>query len=106
MRLAPDADLTDGLLDVTVVGPIWRWDLEKIKPRVYTGTHLEHPAVSTRRGRVVRLASAGQLAYADGERVGTLPVTAECVPKALRILVPHAEPARTPASAEAGPVRA
>lgn len=76
MRIAPFADLHDGQLDVTVVGPISRRDLVAFKPRVYTGRHLEHPAVTTRRGSVVRLDGAGQVAYADGERVSDLPVTA------------------------------
>lgn len=88
MRIAPTADLSDGKLDVTVVGPISRLDLIRFKPRVYAGTHVEHPAVSTRRGTVVRLAGEGLVAYADGERLGGLPVTSECVPGALRVFVP------------------
>jgi diacylglycerol kinase (ATP) len=88
MRIAPTADLTDGKLDVTVVGPISRLDLIRFKPKVYAGRHVEHPAVSTRRGTVVRMAGAGLVAYADGERLGDLPVTSECVPGALRVFVP------------------
>lgn len=91
MRIAPTADLSDGKLDVTVVGPISRLDLIRFKPRVYAGTHVEHPAVSTRRGTVVRLEAAGPVAYADGERLGDLPVTSECVPAALRVFVPRIE---------------
>ncbi len=89
MRIAPTADLSDGLLDVTVVGPITRRDLIRFKSRVYEGTHVEHPAVSTRRGRLVRLESAGLVAYADGERLAELPVTSECVPGALRVFGPQ-----------------
>lgn len=88
MLIAPTADLSDGMLDVTVVGPISRQTLIRLKPRVYAGTHVEHPAVSTRRGTVVRLEAPGLVAYADGERLGALPVTSECVPGALRVFVP------------------
>lgn len=92
MRIAPTADLSDGRLDVTVVGPISRLDLLRFKPRVYAGTHIDHPAVSTRRGSVVRLECQGLIAYADGERLSALPVTSECVAGALRVFAPHERP--------------
>ena len=57
-------------------------------PRVFTGTHVRHPAVKVLRGRRVRLVTQGIVAYADGERVGPLPMTCEVVPGALRVLVP------------------
>ncbi len=45
MRICPAADLTDGLLDVLVAGPISRSTLVRIKPRLYQGSHMEHPMV-------------------------------------------------------------
>lgn len=88
MRIAPRAELSDGVLDLTVVGPVSRRDLIRFKSRVYAGTHVDHPAVTTRRGTVVRLECAGLIAYADGERLAALPVTSECVPGALRVFAP------------------
>ncbi|MGB9377990.1 MAG: diacylglycerol kinase, partial [Mycobacteriales bacterium] len=85
MRIAPAADLSDGQLDVTVVGRLSRLELIRVKSTVYTGTHIDHPAVQTRRGRVVRMESPGLVAYADGERLGELPVSSECVPGAIRV---------------------
>ena len=38
------------------------------------GTHIHHPAVRTYRGRVLTIEASGQTAYADGERIGPLPV--------------------------------
>lgn len=92
MRITPAADLSDGQLDVTIVGPVSRLDMVRFKPRVYAGVHLQHPSVSTRRGRLVRLESAGAVAYADGERLAALPVSCECVPGALRMLAPGTGP--------------
>ncbi|MEP6696295.1 MAG: diacylglycerol kinase family protein [Pseudonocardiales bacterium] len=86
MRIVPAADLTDGLLDVVVVGPVSRRELIRIKPRVYSGRHIGHRAVRTLRGAVVRLESDGVVAYADGERLAALPVTSRCVPGALNVL--------------------
>jgi diacylglycerol kinase (ATP) len=86
MRICPDADPTDGLLDVVVAGPIGRATLVRVKPRIYAGTHVRHPAVSSYRARTVELAADGITAYADGERLVALPLTAEAVPGALRLL--------------------
>jgi diacylglycerol kinase (ATP) len=86
MRIAPDADPTDGRLDVTVAAPISRSTLMRIKPRIYAGTHVTHPAVSTYRAASVGLAAEGIIGYADGERVAPLPVQVDCVPGALRVL--------------------
>jgi diacylglycerol kinase (ATP) len=86
MAVTPDARVDDGLLDVTVVGPVGTAEFLRTFPKVYRGTHLSHPAVTSRRARVVELASPGVNAYADGEFLAPLPVVCECVPKALRVL--------------------
>jgi len=85
MKVCPDARLDDGLLDVTVLGPISKAEFLRVFPTVYKGTHVGHPAVTVRRARTVVLSSAGVTAYADGERVSALPVTCEVVPGALQV---------------------
>lgn len=89
MRICADARMDDGLLDVTVVGDCSRTTLLKVFPRVYRGTHLDHPVVSVHRARAVTLDAPGVTGYADGEPLGPLPLTAHCVPGALRILAPE-----------------
>ncbi|MGW6706169.1 diacylglycerol kinase [Streptomyces sp. NPDC054956] len=86
MRICADARTDDGLFDVTVVGDCGRATLLKVFPQVYKGTHLGHPKVTVHRAAKVTLEAAGITAYADGEPLGALPVTAECVPGALRLL--------------------
>ncbi|SRR6266508_1700357 len=85
-RICPDADPTDGLLDVVVGGRFTRTGLVRILPRVRRGTHLGHHLVAAHRAKQVTLAAVGITAYADGERVGPLPLTATCVPGALTLL--------------------
>jgi len=85
MRMCPAADPTDGLLDV-LVADVSRLTLTRIKPRVYKGTHVEHPAVSTYRAAVVELDAEGITTYVDGERASPLPVTVSAVPGALSLL--------------------
>ena len=88
MRICTDAKLDDGLFDITVVGECSRTTLLKVFPRVYKGTHLSHPAVTVHRVAKVTLEAEGITGYADGERVGPLPLTAEVVPGAVRVIVP------------------
>ncbi|GHE95601.1 hypothetical protein GCM10018785_70960 [Streptomyces longispororuber] len=88
MRICAGADLTDGLFDVTVVGDCGRATLLKVFPRVYRGTHLDHPKVTVHRAARVELAAQDVTGYADGERLGALPLVAECVPGAVRVLGP------------------
>jgi diacylglycerol kinase (ATP) len=88
MRLVPDAKLDDGLLDVVVVQPLSRLAFLRIFPRVFRGTHVTDPRVEITRVRRVRIEADGVVAYADGERVGPLPIEIEVVPAALRVLAP------------------
>ena len=86
MRVAPDASFDDGLLDVVVVNAISRTELVKVFPKVFSGTHVTHPAVDVLRGATVRLEAERIVAYADGERYAALPLTCEVVPGALTVL--------------------
>ncbi len=88
MRICAGAEPDDGLFDITVVGPCSRTTLLKVFPRVYKGTHLDHPAVTVHRAATVELVAPGTTGYADGEPLGALPLTAECVPGAVRVLAP------------------
>jgi diacylglycerol kinase (ATP) len=87
MRMCPDADITDGLLDVLVAGPLSRTTLLRLQPRVHKGTHVGHRAIRTYRARTVEVAADGITAYADGERICPLPITVTAVPAALTLLV-------------------
>ena len=86
MQIAPDADPSDGLLDVTVVDEIGRLELLRFFSRVFNGTHMSHPKVHGYRGRSVRITTDEPLVvWGDGECVGPTPCTIESVPGALRI---------------------
>ena len=72
MRICPDADPTDGKLDVVWAEPISRTTLMRIKPKVYAGTHVQHPKVRQRRVTSISIDAPGIVCYADGERVSAL----------------------------------
>ncbi|MET7389648.1 diacylglycerol kinase [Streptomyces sp. NPDC005529] len=88
MRICPGADLGDGLFDITVVGNCGRATLLTVFPKVYRGTHVDHPVVTVHRAARVELVAAGVTGYADGEPLGALPLTAECIPGAVRVALP------------------
>jgi diacylglycerol kinase (ATP) len=92
MHVTPNAKLDDGLLEVTIVGAMGRPEFLFNFPKVFKGTHVGHPKVTTRQGRVVQLESLDPSIpmeiYADGERVGPLPGTMEAVRDALNVRVP------------------
>lgn len=94
VRIAPDARLDDGLLDVVVAGPLTRAGVLRVFPGMYAGRHVRHPAVRVVRTRRVLVETAPHLgrtapdAHADGERIGPLPLVAEVGPGAVRVLAP------------------
>jgi diacylglycerol kinase (ATP) len=88
MKVTPDAEVDDGLVDVQVLSSISKVEFLKTFPKVFKGTHVTHPAVTIRRAKVVSLSSPGVTAYADGEYVADLPITCETVPGAVQILAP------------------
>ena len=91
MRIAPDAVVDDGLLDVVVVRAASRLRLVRALPRLYDGSHVDLDEVLVLRGREVTLASDERVtAYGDGERLVPLPLTATVRPAALTVLAPPA----------------
>lgn len=85
LRICEGADLHDGLLDVVVIRPVSRAELVRTYPKLYRGTHTSHPQYEHHRVRRVTVAAPGVVGYADGERLGALPLTIECVPDAVKV---------------------
>lgn len=78
MNICPQAQLNDGLFDVVILEPVSKVEFLKVFPRVYSGSHLSHPAVKTLRAEKVSI-NARAVAYADGERIGPAPISAHCI---------------------------
>ena len=78
MLVCPNAKINDGLFDVMVLHPVTKIEFMKVFPRVFAGTHVSHPAVEIVRSKNVSIESKS-VAYADGERIGQLPISAECI---------------------------
>ncbi len=89
LRFSPQADITDGLLDVVIVGQLGRGELLYNLPKVYQGKHTDHHAFQLHRCRQVRIETPLPLPKMfDGEILGFTPVEATIRPKALQVVVP------------------
>lgn len=85
LRIAEGARVDDGLLDVVVIRPISKPELVRTYPKLFRGTHVRHPAYVHHRVRSVTVAASGVVGYADGERLGALPLTVSCAAGALEV---------------------
>jgi YegS/Rv2252/BmrU family lipid kinase len=89
MKMVPEAEPDDGLLDVLLIGDLTKRDLLLTMPKTYRGTHLPHPKATLLRGATVEIDAPEPLpVQLDGEQPGTTPVRFEVVPRALRLRVP------------------
>jgi diacylglycerol kinase (ATP) len=86
MLVCPNANISDAHFDVMVLHPISKLEFMKVFPRVFAGTHVSHPAVEIVRSKNVTIESKA-VAYADGERIGQLPISAECIHDAVQTWV-------------------
>lgn len=89
MRLAPDASVEDGCLDVVTTAATSRVRFLRALPKVFRGTHVHEPSVQVRPAAVVQLAADRPFrVFADGDPVAALPCTITVRPAALRVLLP------------------
>ena len=88
MQGCPNADVTDGLLDLTVVNPVSRATFLRLLPSMYTGAFIKDPAVELLRAKEVVVDGDGLYAMADGEELGDVPVTLRAVSDMLSLYSP------------------
>jgi YegS/Rv2252/BmrU family lipid kinase len=89
MRLAPNASVEDGLLDVVSTSTTTRRTFLRALPKVFNGTHVDEPSVSVRTATVVELTADRPFrVFADGDPVATLPCTVTVRPGALTAVLP------------------
>jgi diacylglycerol kinase (ATP) len=89
MRIAPMADITDGLLDVCVIGRLSKAGFVAAFPRVFRGSHVTHSCFRHRRAQRVRIETdPTQPVLVDGDVVAQTPVELIVRPGALRVLAP------------------
>jgi len=88
MKIAPNADPTDNLFDVVIIGDVSKPDLLWNYPRMYTGTHIHHPKVEVVKARHIKISCSEPFSVeADGDSRGLGPVEYEIIPNPIRLLL-------------------
>ena len=88
IKIAPDAMVDDGMLDVCIVADVSRWTVLRMFLRGYSGAHVGHSAVRIVQTRTLWIESDDPLwIFADGEPVCEVPTLIEVVPGALKVKV-------------------
>jgi diacylglycerol kinase (ATP) len=88
LLICPNADPTDGLLDITMAHSASRTKLVRLFPTVMKGTHVDLDEVTTARAKSIHVECPGINVYADGDFACPLPADISAVPAALQILRP------------------
>jgi diacylglycerol kinase (ATP) len=87
MLICPGAAANDGIAEVCVVSKVTRWGLLRAFPLIFSGAHVNHPAVRFYRGTAIAVRTAKPLVvHADGETVGQTPISIEVLPNRLQVL--------------------
>ena len=90
MRLAPDALLDDGLLEVVLTGDRPKHRFLANLPKVFKGTHINEPGFEILQGREIAFhADRPFTDYADGDPIADLPASVRVQAGVLRVLVPR-----------------
>lgn len=87
-KLAPEANISDGLLDVLIIKESDMVELANIFFTVSTGDHINHPNVEYFKTKKIFVeANEEMMIDTDGEAGGKLPAKFEVVPKGMKIII-------------------
>jgi len=88
MMIAPQADPADGLIEYVRWGPIGRLGLLRMLPRLYDGTHIQHPMAERRAVKRVEFALGAPVdVMIDGEILTLDCKTLDILPGAMDVYV-------------------
>ncbi len=87
-KLAPDADVLDGLLDVLIIKDSDVAELANIFFNVLTGEHINHPNVVYFKTNEIKISANREIPIdIDGEYGGKLPANFQVIPKGMKLLI-------------------
>mgnify|MGYP001339691506 CR=1 FL=1 len=88
MLMAPKADINDGIIDLLVVREPKRFQVLKIFPKVFNGTHIDSPIVEYYRVKKFSIIpDENECLNIDGELAGMTPLSAELIKSAFSIFI-------------------
>jgi YegS/Rv2252/BmrU family lipid kinase len=88
MRIAPNAVIDDGFFDILIIRHMGRLESLSSIPKLYKGTHVNHPNVKYIRGKTLVAESPDVvLLDVEGEQIGRLPARFDIIPSAIKVKV-------------------
>ncbi len=88
--MAPDAELDDGLLDITLLNKISRLKILKVFPSIFKGEHTQFDEIETFQAKKIKITTEKPMTLSpDGELLGETPIEIDCLHKDLRIFWPE-----------------
>jgi diacylglycerol kinase (ATP) len=88
MKQVPSAIPDDGFFDVTMIKDVGKLDVLKNVRNLYDGSFIQHPKISTYRGKIIEITSHPELYLeVDGESLGHTPLRFDIIPQSLTVLV-------------------
>jgi diacylglycerol kinase (ATP) len=90
MKIAPDANMNDGIFDICIVQEISKLELLQQFPKVFKGTHIFHPRIITKTGKkIVLMSDEDREVFADGEYAAQLPAEFTMGNQKIQIMSPQ-----------------
>lgn len=88
MKMAPDAEIDDGMFDIVVMSRSSRRKLLSHFPRIFSGTHIDDPLIEVFRGaRATAETGRPWLLTPDGETFGSTPISVTILPRSVEMFV-------------------
>ena len=86
MKMAPDADFTDGLIDIIMFKSATKLQVVNIFLKLFSGKHIFDPRVTYKQVESFRLESEGDDLNIDGENQGQTPIDVRVVKKCITLI--------------------
>lgn len=88
MRMAPYADVSDGLIDLVIVRKATRLQMLRLLPKVFDGSHVESPLLEYVKAKQYTLTpEVDEIVNVDGELLEKSPIRVEMIPHAFQVFV-------------------
>ena len=86
MKMAPDADFTDGLIDIIMFKSATKLQVVNIFLKLFSGKHIFDPRVTYKQVESFRIESEGDDLNIDGENQGYTPIDVRVVKKCITLI--------------------
>ena len=86
MKMAPDADFTDGLIDIIMFKTATKLQVVNIFLKLFSGKHIFDPRVTYKQVNSFRLESEGDDLNIDGENQGHTPIDVRVVKRCITLI--------------------